>query len=213
MIWKNKFLNKNEEKQIENQIEDFENKTGAELLLIVAKASDPYPAATLRFAIISSFLITIILTMIFEFDHITYIPFVSIIILAIMIVIGRFKEFKSLTLSKLETDRETDEKAAELFYIFSSSKTHHNQTCMLYISLLERKIHLKIDSALKEKITQAELEEMIFHVSKEFQEEHFSKGIIDMIQVLEKKILEQFPETLGKSPNKLHNKIEWVNFS
>lgn len=72
-------------KIIESRLCEFEDKTGCELLLVVANSSDPYPAASLRFGVISGFIISFLFVLFFEFTHHTIYPLSFFIITVFMI--------------------------------------------------------------------------------------------------------------------------------
>ncbi len=179
-------------KIIESRLMQFEEKTGCELLLVVAKSSDPYPAASLRFGIVGGFVLAVIFSFFFEFTHHGLYPLCFLAFVLFMSWVGRFDFFKKLALSDQEVNRETEEKAIESFFQLGSSKVSHNLTAMIMISFLEKKIHVLVDEKLKEQITQEELNELVELMKIQFKNGNNCLGFIHSIEKLETKILNDF---------------------
>lgn len=179
-------------KIIESRLCEFEAKTGCELLLVVANSSDPYPAASLRFGVISGFILSFLFVLFFEFTHHTIYPLSFFIITVFMIWVGQVPFFKRLALSEQEVNRESYEKAIESFFNLGSSKVSHKVTAMIMVSVLEHKIHVLVDEKLKTRIDQKDLDELVNLMSIQFAGGNTSLGFIHSIEKLEAKILSEF---------------------
>ena len=188
----NSILLQEDIKIIESRLTEFETNTGCELLLVVANSSDPYPAASLRFGVISGFILSLVFVLFFEFTHHTIYPLSFFVITLFMTWVGHFKPFKKMALSDGEIERETSEKALESFYSLGTSKVDHKVTAMIMVSQLEHKIHVLIDEKLKSKISQAELNELLQIITTQFKNGNMSLGFIQAMDQLEKKILTSF---------------------
>ena len=55
-----KILIQDDLKAVETRLKQFEANTGCELLLVIADASDPYPAASLRFGLVGAIVSSLI---------------------------------------------------------------------------------------------------------------------------------------------------------
>ncbi|MGE3610499.1 MAG: TPM domain-containing protein [Bacteriovoracaceae bacterium] len=192
------FIQPSEIQLIENKIKSFEEKTGCELLLVVTNASDPYPGASWRFGVFSSFMMTLIFSYYFEFHHAIFWPVTFFITTLLLTSLGNYSFLKRLALSSWEIERETREKATELFHTLGTSKVGHKVTAMICISVLERKIHILVDETLKEKMIQTELDQLIDVMKNHFQDQKMSEGLHKSIEILEEKILTKFQ---GKASN------------
>lgn len=188
----NSLINKADSDLIESRIKKFEISTGCELLLILAKSSDQYPAASWRFGILSAFSLTFIFSLFFEF-HSGYLwPIFMLLTTLLMAWIGKFSLPKKLALSKIEIDRECFEKAVELFHTLGTTKVSHKVTAMIMVSALERKITVLVDETLKTHISQAELDELVQIMKHHFKLGNMAQGFIQSIDGLEAKILKDF---------------------
>ena len=196
---------------VEARLKQFEANTGCELLLVCAESSDLYPAASWRFGMIGGFALTFIFSLFFEFHHGYLWPVAMFILTVLMVWIGHFNWAKKLALSEVETNRESLEKAVELFHTLGTSKVSHKVTAMIMISILERKIYVLIDEYLKKEITQAELDELIAIAQKHFKDGNMGLGFISSIGSLEQKILKDFNGKVSSaSPSELSDQIHFL---
>lgn len=197
--------------EVENSIKSFEQKTGCELLLVMAKSSDEYPGATWRFGILSSFIITFIFSLFFEFHHSYLWPLFSMALTFIFVWIGHFNWAKKMALSDLEVNRECQEKSFEYFHTLGTSKVSHKVTAMIMVSVLERKIMVLVDETLKSKISQNELDELVNIMQVHFKPGDMSTGLIKSIDSLETKILKNFGGKVSEiNPSELSDRIHFL---
>lgn len=207
-----KLLNENDIKSVEQQIKEFETQTGSDLLLIIIDECDPYPAASWRFAFISSFITALVFSYYIEFHNPLLWPLFFFILMVITLFIGKFPWAKRLCLVPWEVRRETEEKAIELFHSLGTSKVSHQVTAMILISLLERDIEVLIDAKLKEKISSDDLEIVVQKMRDEFKEGHFREGLTDSIKILQDKITLRFNgKACQESNSELHDSIIFIH--
>lgn len=206
-----KILIQDDVKLIESRMKQFELNTGCELLLVLAGSSDEYPGASLRFGIISSFVLTFIFSLFFDFHHAWYWPVMMIVLTMITAWVGHFNWAKRFALNDIEVNRETMEKAIECFHTLGTSKVSHKVTAMIMVSVLEKKIIVLVDEKLKQEITQAELDELVVIMQKHFKAGNMALGFIQSIDALEAKILKDFGGKLGDStPSELADLIHFI---
>lgn len=195
-------------KIVETRLRQFEEKTGCELLLVVAGQCDEYPAAPFRFGLVASFLFNLVFSHYFEFQHAELWPILFLVTFILFTWIGRFKPVRKFALADWEVERETKEKAIELFHTEGSSRVSHQVTAMILISVLERQIHVLVDKTLKEQISQQELDDLILIMQKHFRTGNMALGFTESIASLEEKILKDFGGKVGdKNPGELKDTI------
>lgn len=195
-------------KAVETRLRQFEENTGCELLLVVASQSDEYPAAPFRFGLVTSFLFNLAFSHYFEFEHAELWPVMFFITFLVFTWIGKFPAIRKFALSDWEVDRETREKAVELFHTEGSSRVTHQVTAMIMVSVFERQIHVLVDNVLKTRISQQELDDLILIMQKHFREGNMALGFTDSIKSLEEKILKDFGGKVGdKHPGELKDTI------
>ncbi|MFN8370521.1 MAG: TPM domain-containing protein [Bacteriovoracaceae bacterium] len=212
--WQNQILNEAAIKRIEQKIGELERVCGVELVLSILKASDPYPAATLRFTILFLLGVSYLVTYFFSFEHDTYIIIIQVILTILGIYLGKIPKLKKWVLSETETKREVKEKATELFAKLRVNETKNRIGALQLLSQQERRIELIIDSYLQEKISPEILSSIIKEMSVSFKHDEFEKGLIIAITMLETRIKELFPELINtKEFNEMKNSIIWGDFS
>ncbi len=205
------FITQEDTKLIEDRLKAFEANTGCELLLVLARSSDLYPAASWRFGVLAGTALTFILGLFFDL-HLGHLwPLVTLVLSLAMVWVGHFEGPKRLALSELETERETAEKAIECFHTLGTSRVSHKLTAMIMVSVLERKITVLVDEKLKLKITQGELNELIDIMRGHFRAGRMDLGFTKSIESLEAKILKDFEGRVsGVTPGELSDKIHFL---
>lgn len=201
-------INAQDRDLIEQAITSFEEKTGCEMLLILTDSCDDYPAASLRFGLFATLASTLVMSYFFEFHHGYIWPLLFFILMLLFSWLGQMDRFKRFGLSDVEVNRESQEKAIELFHTLGSSRVSHKVTAMLLISELERKFQILVDETLKEKISDKDLEDLVQVIQANFRAHAPAKGIIESLSLFEKKILSSFTGKVSSAaPNELQNQI------
>ncbi|MCO4754196.1 MAG: TPM domain-containing protein [Bacteriovoracaceae bacterium] len=211
MILNGKIFNKNEEEQLKQRVIQFENNTGAELVIAVAKESDPYPGAVLRSSIFMSFFTTLLISYFIEFAY-SYLYVVSQLILTFLFLpLARINIFKSWALVDTEVEREVDEKALEVFFTHCSDKASHSNETMIYASLFEKRIEILVGKNIKEKIEQEELQDIVDTIKQGFIEKNYFTAYKNGLDLLEEKLIAAFPEKVSQSgADELSNNVLWL---
>lgn len=195
-------------KHVEERLRRFEENTGCELLLIVAKESDDYPAAPFRFGIVSAFLFNLVFSHYFEFSHAEFWPIFFLLTFILFTWLGRFRPVKKHALAEWEVLRETKEKAIEFFHTYGTSQVGHKVTAMIMVSVLERQIHVLVDKKLSQEISQTELDGLVSTMQKHFADGNMALGFTESIEQLEGKILKDFGGKVSeKHPGELKDTI------
>jgi uncharacterized membrane protein len=205
------FITQEDTTLIEDRLRRFEAATGCELLLVLARASDLYPAAPWRFGVLVGSALTFAASLFVDFHHGYLWPVAALLMTLAMVWVGHFDGPKKLALSDLETERETAEKAVESFHTLGTSRVSHKVTAMIMVSVLERKITVLVDEKLKSQITQPELDELVAIMRMHFREGRMGLGFIKSIESLEEKILKDFGGRVSDcDPGQLSDKIHFL---
>lgn len=198
-------------KLVESRIKLFEENTGCELLMVITNSADPYPAAALRFGILSGLLISLVFSYYFEFHHSVLWPLCFFLIIFFMSWVGHFAWAKRLALSDWEVQRECDEKAVEFFHTLGTSRVSHNVTAMIMVAVLERQIEIRVDEKLKSKLNQEQLDAMVKVMLTHFREGHMALGLIQSINLLEEQLLKNFEGKVSETrPAELSDTIHFI---
>lgn len=204
-------LTKKEEELVTTKIIDFENQTGAELVLAIAKSSDPYPAAGLRIAIFLSFVLSTLLAYFIDFSFSFLYILIQFVLVFLIAPFTQIPWVKRLGLIDFEVEREVGEKALEIFYTKCSELSEHSNEALIYISQFERRIEVLVGKRLREKISQEQLDEVIQKIQSGYEKKHYLEANIHGIEMLQKYILEAFPDKVSQNhANDLSNQILWL---
>lgn len=206
-----KLLSGSQINEIESEIRSFEDKTGCELLVVVTDSCDDYPAASLRFGIVTSFALLLLFSYFFNLQHASLWPISFFILTILMTWLGQMDWAKRLGLSEVEVNRETDEKAIELFHTLGTSQVTHKVTAMILVSELEKRIEVLVDEQLKSKMTQQELDELVLIMRDHFRRGDVLHGFVMSIRSFADKILTDFGGKVSTHPpDQLKNTIIFI---
>ncbi|MBT5092983.1 MAG: hypothetical protein HOM21_01990, partial [Halobacteriovoraceae bacterium] len=155
--WSKRILTPIQRDSLQAKISHFEEITGAELLLVICRSSDPYPAANFRAAFCISYFCA--------FFWATYHPNTPAINLVVYLfgffvagyLLSRIPFIKKIFLITKEMEREVDEKSKELFHSMGIANTKERTATLLLISRMENKVRLIVDSTLKEKMSDTDV--------------------------------------------------------
>lgn len=181
---------------ISEKIRHFEAATGFELIVAAAESSDPYPAANWRGGLVLGLAVSALVLHFYAFEPRSLeVLLVGLVIFACATLVrvtgaGRFFHLTA------ELERETSEKAAELFAHFHAKDLGHEASILLFFSFRERKIHLLVDSHLKAKLAPEDLHEIVALLRLHFRHQRIELGIEQAIEHLEAKVLQK----AGKNP-------------
>lgn len=211
MIFSGKILNKHEEEEIKEKVVEFENNTGAELVVAIANESDPYPGAVMRLSLFFSLFATLLLAYIVEFAYAYIYVLAQFLFTFLFLPLGRINAIKHLALVDSEIDREVGEKALEVFFVHCSEKSSHSNEILLYTSMFEKKVEILVGKSLKEKLSQETLDSVVAIMKEDFAQKSYAQAYKRAISLLEEKVLEAFPEKVSEiRANELKNDILWI---
>lgn len=211
MIFDGKILNKKEEQEIKESVVEFENNTGAELVVGITHESDPYPGAVVRISIFLALFTTLLLSYVVEFAYPYFYILVQFLLTFLFLPLGRIKAIKGLALVDSEVEREVGEKAVEVFFTHCSEKASHSNEVLIYTSLFEKKIEILVGKNLKEKLSQETLNSVLAIIQEDFKQKQYANAYKRAIKELETKILEVFPDKVSSiEANELKNEVLWI---
>jgi putative membrane protein len=148
---------------ISNLVSSYEENTTAEIVPMVVGASDRYPAAYLRIGILI-FSLIIGLNTIFEIVlYMGALHVIGAILLSFLIAapLQNISFIKRAFISKDEKDEEVRQRAIEEFFGRDLHHTTHRGGVLLFVSLLEHRIEILCDQAIKEKVEQSTWDDVI----------------------------------------------------
>lgn len=194
---------------VDQKIQQFEENTGYELIVAGTSSSDPYPGAYWRGGVLLGLLLSGVIFHFYEIHpHSLEILITGVTILAAVAGLC-VSQLHRYFVVPAEAQRETSEKAAELFSHFQSQNLGHQASILLFFSLQEHKIHLLVDSELKVKLSQEDLNETVRLMIPHFKQRNYVQGISASVATLEEKVLTKAGKRQAKAEDHVANKVFW----
>jgi putative membrane protein len=195
--------------KIRQLIDEVENKTHSELVPMIVSSSDNYPAAHFRAAIIVSFLFSLAL----YFSPLSiinpiYFLWIQVPGLFLGYCLGQIPFIQRILITKVEIDHEVRQRAYEAFYQHNLHMTEKHNGVLIFISLLERRILIITDSAVKEKIDQKIWDEIIYDFTDKIRQGNLTEALKGSIEAASNVLQKYFPnDSKNKKINELKNDL------
>lgn len=138
------------QQKVNEQIENLETKTDAEVFLAITHWSDPYSGAHLRMGIMLSLLFPAILYFL-PIDEIDYAYYFVVQLLGLLIghILAYIPLVKKFMTTSRELNREVQESAVKTYFQGDLAQHPNRLGLMIYISIGEKRFHVIWDSGLK----------------------------------------------------------------
>lgn len=200
-------ISKEEQNHIRDLIAKAETKSHTEVVPMIVSASDSYPAASFRCAIIISFLFSLAL----YFSPLSiinpiYFLWIQIPGLVLGFFLGQIPVFQRMLITKKEMEFETRQRAYEAFFEHGVHLTKKNNGVLIFISLLERKIRIVTDKTVKDKIEQKVWDEIIVQFADRVHKDNLAEALKQTIEATAN-VLEYYFPNQGEKSNELRNEL------
>ncbi|MBC7742570.1 MAG: hypothetical protein H7061_10245 [Bdellovibrionaceae bacterium] len=208
-----KFKSKINSEKIEKAIADFEAKVDFELVPVITERSSysEHIGWMISLIILVIFLETIEL---FFQDSWASTTIYYVVAPLVATILGHLLDRSDLVdrffISKRERQRQTFEKAQRIFFLKQLHATKKNNSLMLFISVMERRIVILPDPRLKLAGLEALQTKLIEIIGVEFKKGQFEDGFLKAIAFLETELAGNFPKS-GSNANQYSNKLIWWN--
>lgn len=196
---------------ISNLVERYEKNTEAEMVPMVVATSDRYPAAYLRIGILI-FALLIGLNTIFEFIlYMGALHIIGFFLFSFLIAapLQNISFLKRIFISNEEKDEEVRQKAIEEFFRRDLHHTSHRGGVLIFISLLEHRIEILCDQAIKERVDQGTWDDVIKGMVPFMKQGELQKALDHGVQSVGELLSMHFPANSGDSSSggELSNEI------
>lgn len=180
--------------------------TTGEVVPVIVKQSDFYPAAHFRLSLLCAFIA------IFTYFQLSLLPepayFLYLFIAGSLVgfFLGYIPFLKKLFTTKNEMEEEFTQKALESFLMNGVVDTTHRNGVQLYVSALEHKALVLVDKGLKEKLSQDTWDRVLAKLTGPLKKKHYTEGIIAAVDEIGEILRTNFPSekrTADELPNKL----------
>ena len=191
---------------IEKAVQEAESKTIGEIVPMVLKASNAYPAVSWRFAFVFSVFLSGATYLLYPyFDTLIYFLF-QLVFLLLGLGLIQIPGLKRHFLSQPEIEEETYQRAIQAFYENNLHTTHNRTGILIFVSLLEHKIHILADSGIHQKVEKDTWQIIVKQLSTEIRKNNLKEGLREAILKCGDMLSHHFPKT-PSNPNELSNKL------
>jgi putative membrane protein len=201
-------ISNNDRDQIKELIIEGEKKTSSEMVPMIVRTSDNYPAAHFRGAIIVSFIFSLALYF-SPLSIINPIYFIWIQIPGLLLgyFLGNIPFFTRLLITKQEIEYEVTQRAIEAFFEHNLHTTKKHNGVLIFISILERKIKIITDVGVKSAISQKIWDQIIVDFTDKVQKGLFVEALKNTIVATSNVLETYFPNDGTEKTDELRNDI------
>jgi putative membrane protein len=218
------FLHDDAIKSVEEAIAHAEKDTLGEIVVAVARVSGKYDRAEDIFGLLLAIGILAVVWKHFampidphSFDNVTYslgiLPIIALIIVSFIAgsALATYVPILKIPfIPKNEAHEEVNRSAAECFYHYGIGKTINATGILLYISLYERIVVIKGDSAISKKVSQNSWNIVCREIIDGLKQKKADKGLVAAINQCGILLKEHFPSS-GQNINELPNRIYFID--
>lgn len=205
-------LTNTEKESIKEAVAKAEQTTRGEIVPMILKSSDNYPAAHFRAAIFLGFILGFGLYYFpfYEVDDSLYYLWTVFGAMLIGYFVSFNHKIKRFFLSKKEIAEEVHQRALEGFFYEGVHNTKERTGILLFISALEHRAELIADCGINEKVDKDAWDRILTSMLKEFKNGNTSEAIARAIKECGELLTKHFPKTAEEhktDPNELKDEI------
>ena len=200
-------LNKTDKEKIKEAIAKAEKSTSGEIVPIVLKQSDLYPAAHFRSAIFFSFIPPVILYYSFiDIPDPMYFIWSQLPGLLFGYFLAYLPRVKRLFSTQKELSLEVHQRAVQAFFNNNLHTTRDRTGILIMASLMEHRVEILADSGINEKVPPRTWRKILNPMIKKIKQGNLTEGFCDAIESCGKVLTEHFP-IKEDDTNELSNEV------
>jgi putative membrane protein len=178
---------------IKNAIKEVELTTSGEIVPVILKQSDFYPAAHFRLALIMGILFSIVCYYSYDFDDPIALIWIQIPGMLLGYLLAYIPFVKRIFTTSREMQEEVYQRSLEVFYENKVSMTRDRTGIMIFISLLERKVEVLADCGINEKVESNYWNDLVQALSSQISKGNMIDGVVSSIKTCGEKLTTSFP--------------------
>jgi putative membrane protein len=186
-------ISKQDKNLIAEAVKQAEGLTAGEIVPVILKQSDFYPAAHFRLCLIFGILAGLITYQSYDFDD----PLVLLWAQIPGFILGYFLAYipvlKRMMTPKNKMAEEVRQRAIEVFYEQNVSNTKDRTGIMIYVSLLERKVEILADCGINEKVEPDHWHNLMSKLVIDIKSETLRVGLVKAIMACGQTLSHHFP--------------------
>ena len=199
-------INNNEKKLIEEAVREAELKTSGEIVPVILRQSDFYPAAHFRLALVMGVFLSLLTYTFYHFEDPILLIWIQFPGMILGYLLAYFPTLKRVFTTKSEMNEETHQRAIEIFHEHRVSMTKDRTGIILYVSLLERKVEVLADSGINQKVSKDFWETLVAKFILNIRNKKLVFGMCDAISECGKSLEASFPKPIDNQ-NEISNEL------
>jgi putative membrane protein len=186
-------ISNQDKKLIKDAIKKVELNTSGEIVPVILKQSDFYPAAHFRLALIMGIIFSIICYYTYDFEDPIALIWIQIPGMLLGYALAYIPPLKRALTTTREVQEEVYQRSLEIFYENKVSMTRDRTGIMIFISLLEKKVEVLADCGINEKVDKDYWNDLVKSLSNEIGRGNMISGVVQAIGTCGEKLIESFP--------------------
>ena len=186
-------LNDTDRKSLEGIVAKAEENTSGEIVPAIMNSSDLYPVAHFRAALIGGILGSILCYYFYNFEDPIALIWAQIPGMIIFYLLAYIPFIKRNLISKSQMDEEVYQRALEVYHERSVSLTRDRTGILIYISILERQVHILADTGISSKVSSDFWQEIVNEMISDIKKDQIVKAMSSAITSCGNKLSEHFP--------------------
>lgn len=178
---------------IKEAIAAAESKTSGEIVPVIFKRSDFYPAAHARLALIVGVLSSFLCYYTYDFDDPIMLIWIQIPGMVLGYLLAYLCPVKRLMTTKAERREEVFQKALETFHQNKVSITKDRTGIMIYISLLEKRVEVLADCGINQQVSENYWQDLVSSLILDIKRGNLVKGLAQAIETCGRSLASSFP--------------------
>ncbi len=195
-----KFLSKQEQKQVEAAVQAAEKKTAGEIVCLIESASYRYPMANVIGAAVFSLPAALVLTHLiggwFWIGHQNMWLFIGLtgVLFAIFhTVVDRLPSIKRWFIARKEIEEEVEEAAITSFFNHGLYRTRDANGILLFISVFEHKVWVLADHGINAKVKEGQWNDIVTRVTEGIRKGDPAGAICEAVTTIGDILANHFP--------------------
>lgn len=182
-----------DKERIKEAIKKVELKTSGEIVPVILRQSDLYPAAHFRSALIVGILFSLLCYYFYDFVDPIALILAQIPGVIVGYLLAHIPFVKRMLITKSEIEEEVYQRSLEIFYKHNVSMTRDRTGIIIFISVLERKVEVLADCGINEVVSENYWNELVSNLSRRIARGEMIDGVIESIDTCGHNLIESFP--------------------
>ena len=170
-----------------------ESHTSGEILPVILKQSDFYPAAHFRLALVMGVLFSLVFYNTYDFNDPITLIWVQFPGMILGYALAFFPFFKKLFTTNAEMNEEVHQRAIEVYFENKVSMTRDRTGIMIFVSLLEHKVEVLADCGINQKVEKNYWNDLVKNLVSEIASGKKVEGMISAIESCGNSLKGSFP--------------------